>query len=106
MSNLQKVNQSDGIWLKDGHDFILHLGTMRKAVVISGCSERSVFAASPDFYTISLRSYFPFYNDDYNKRFSTADEAKNYAIGKIREWLQSVFVATEPVENTSKSIES
>lgn len=106
MSSLQKKNQSNDVWVQDGHDFVLHLGTMRKAVVVSGCSTRSVFASSPDFYAISLRSYFPFYDDDYNKRFSTADEAKNHAVSRIREWLQSVFVITEPVENTSKSIES
>lgn len=106
MSSLQKQNQSDGVWIKDGHDYILHLGTMRKAVVISGCSERSVFAASPDFYSISLRSYFPFSDEDYNKRFSTANEAKNHAVNRIREWVQSILVVTEPVENTVKSIES
>jgi len=83
----------DTFWEKQGHDHILHIGTMRKAIVVSGYCNGigGVLTSSVSYYSISPRSYFPFSDSDYNKRFENPEECKDYAVSKIRDWVQSIL---------------
>lgn len=95
-NNLQENNNIT--WENNGEDFILNLGTMRKAVVIRGYLNQitgglKVFSIrNPEYFSISVASFFPFSDNDYERKFSTPDECKEYAILKIREWFKSIFI--------------
>lgn len=93
----------DSLWVKDGYDFILHLGTMKKAIVVAYYRDGVSLSPSNNgikyYYAVSPRSYFPFKDEDYNKRFSDSNECKKYAISKVREWLKSIWIKTN-VDNS------
>lgn len=98
---------TDSLWEKDGHDYILHLGTMRKAIVVAAYFDNkksSFFQACLsnriDYYSISPRSYFPFKDVDFERKFNNPDECKEYAISCVKDWLKSVFNITWSVDKS------
>ncbi len=89
------------IWMQDGYDYILHLGTMRKAVVVAH------YANSFKPYAISPRSYFPFTDEQRSKLFDNANDATEYAIEILKEWFNSIGNSPQndkQVENSLKQI--
>jgi predicted phosphohydrolase len=95
-NNLQENNNIT--WETHGEDVILNLGTMRKAIVIRGYLNQKtgglkVFSVrNPDYFSISVSSFFPFSDNDYERKFNNSYECKEYAISKIREWFKSIFI--------------
>lgn len=92
-------------WTPDGHDYILHLGTMRKAVVVARYvpSGKQVWTGDGSWYAISPRSYFPFTDAQQEKRFDTAIEAINHAEQIILEWLNSITIGFKEKTNNKIS---
>lgn len=95
-------------WIPDGHDYILHLGTMRKAVVVARYvpSLGQVWNGKNNWYAISPRSYFPFTDEQQEKRFETAIEAIGFAETIILEWLNSITVGFSKNKPTHKRLQS
>jgi len=93
-------------WTPDGHDYILHLGTMRKAVVVARYvpSVGQVWNGKNSWYAISPRSYFPFADEQQEKRFETAIEAISYAEGIILEWLNSITTGFADNKSPNKKL--
>lgn len=81
-------------WVRDGHDYILHLGTMQKAVVVSRYvpSMGQLHSGDDSWYAISPRSYFPFTDEQQEKKIPTPIEAIAYAEKIILEWLNSITI--------------
>jgi len=75
------------IWKKDGHDFIADIGNMKKAVVVA------MYLGGR--YGISPRSYFPFDDNDYEKRFDNYLDACKFSEEYIKKWIESIFNKTE-----------
>lgn len=74
-------------WREDLYDFILDLGTMKKAVVVA-----NYLGLGGSYYSISPRSYFPFSDENYDKRFKNPEHCKEYAISILKDWFKSIFV--------------
>lgn len=90
------------IWTEDGYDYILHLGTMRKAVCVrlygpNNMPDRMMHEhfsykdIKSNFYAISPASYFPFTNEQYSRKFDTAYEATVFAEDVIKDWIISIM---------------
>jgi hypothetical protein len=73
-------------WEKDGGDLFLHLGFMRKALVITTLYSGNKFK-------ISERSFFPFPSAFYDEKFITIEEAKKRAIDYILGWLNDTNIS-------------
>jgi hypothetical protein len=80
------MRQVSSIWVQDGSDYILHLGTMKKAMVVA------YYPSFRKHYSISPRSYFPLTDAQMEKRFEHAYEATECAIEIIKEWLNSIVL--------------
>lgn len=81
-------------WIPEGHDYVLHLGTMKRAVVVarySGSWTDAVMGKG-SHYGISPRSFFPFAEKQMDKKFNTAQEAVAYAERIVLKWLNSIMV--------------
>ena len=80
-------------WVTDGHDFILHLGNMKKAIMvakyISNSNPLEWLSSQKHYYSVSPRSYFPFTNGQMDKRFKNNIEAMVYAEEIFCEWAKS-----------------
>ncbi len=85
-------NGTNSHWEEYGRDYILHLGSMRKAIVVAAYGNSGY--SQVDYYSISPRSFFPFSDEDREVRFTDAEECKKYSILKVREWFESVFNQT------------
>lgn len=83
-------------WIQDGHDYILHLGVMKKAVVIAKYvpSLRELRSGEGSWYSISPRSIFPFGEAQTEVRFKTAIEAVQYAERIVLNWLNSIMIGS------------
>jgi hypothetical protein len=79
------MKKVSNIWIKDGSDYILHLGTMQKAVVVS------FYIGSCNPYAISPRSYFPFTDEERSQKFLLAADATEYAILILKAWFKSII---------------
>lgn len=78
----------DYYWeIVDGCDAYLHLGQIRKAVVIRKSLKYKYF--------ISMAGYFPVTNEMYDKRFDTLSDAIKYANEFIKGWLEQTYKALE-----------
>ena len=102
-----KNHENKSHWHQDGNDFILHLGTMRKAIVVAAYSDAKkdgLISACLNnkirYYSISPRSYFPFDNKDYERKFDNSGECKQYAMMCVKNWLESVFIITQGVDKS------
>lgn len=106
MSEVAKDNQVPDRWIRDGHDYILHLGTMRKAVVVARYipQGQNIFDTKNSWYAISPRSYFPFTDAQQEKRFKTGLEAIGYAEGIILEWLNSITTGFAGKKSPNKKL--
>ncbi len=95
-------------WIPDGHDYILHLGTMRKAVVVSRCVKHmsAIYSGDGSWYSISGRSYFPFTDAQMDKKFNTAIEAIGFAETIILEWLNSITMGFTDNKSPQKKLET
>lgn len=95
-------------WITDGHDYILHLGTMRKAVVVCRYvpSIGEVWSGNGSWYAISPRSYFPFTDAQQEKKFHTPIEAIKFAETIVLEWLNSITLRFEdkPISASPKQL--
>lgn len=67
-------------WEQDGNDLFLHLGLMRKAIVIT----RMIHDNKSK---ISHRSFFAFPSSFYDEKFNTIEEAKKRATDYFLEWF-------------------
>ena len=97
MSELVKSSDNKTIpdrWIPDGQDYILHLGIMRKAVVVARYvpSLHEVFSGRNSWYAISPRSIFPFGDDQQERRFDNAFDAVAFAEKIILKWLNSIAI--------------
>lgn len=71
-------------WEHNGkNESILHLGKMKKAVVIRKSFKNQYF--------ISEASYFPFESGAYHMRFDDKNDATKYALLYIGKWLQETL---------------
>lgn len=84
-------------WEQDGGDYHANIGAMRRAVTIT---------RQPDGYGISARSYFPFTNEQYGKRFDNIYDAAEYSVDIIKNWVQSIFImeSQQPLGLESKNL--
>jgi len=82
--NLKSLIKSDKYygWEDCGSSIYLHLGKMKKAIVIR--------LALEGFWFISEGSYFPFNNEIYAKKFKEKSEAINTASAYLLEWIVDV----------------
>jgi hypothetical protein len=106
MNEVEQNKKAPDRWTPDGHDYILHLGTMRKAVVVARYvpSLGQVWNGKNSWYAISPRSYFPFTDEQQEKRFETAIEAISYAEVIILEWLNSITIGFNKPSSGSNKI--
>jgi hypothetical protein len=70
-------------WYKDGHDVILNLGRMRKALVV-----RKTLTGT---YMLSEGSYFPLPKRLYDERFNDRDLAMREGTAVILAWLSDMY---------------
>lgn len=73
-------------WVNEKHRTVLHLGKMRKAVVIH-------HSYIGDFFKIGVASFFPFNDLIYNTKYNTLEEAKKVASTYISGWLNDTNLA-------------
>lgn len=92
-------------WIPSGEDYILHLGTMKKAVVVAKYvpSVGQIWNGKNSWHAISPRSYFPFTDAQQEKRFETAIEAIGFAETIILDWLNSI---TMGFSGNNKSVQT
>jgi hypothetical protein len=78
---LAKNNQETYGWVSEQYRDVLHLGKMKKAVVIhhSYIQEK--------YFKIGQASFFPFPDEIYKTKFTTIEEAKKVASEYIMGWL-------------------
>ena len=78
---LEKNNESIYGWVSEQYREVLHLGKMKKAVVIhhSYIQEK--------YFKIGQASFFPFPDEIYKKIFTSVEEAKKVASEYIMDWL-------------------
>lgn len=105
--SIQQNHENKTYWEQDGNDFILHLGTMRKAIVVAAYSDAkkdgligACLTNKIRYYSISPRSYFPFDSKDYERKFDNSEDCKKHAITCVKNWLESVFVITQGVDKS------
>lgn len=84
---LAKNNQLSYGWITEEYREVLHLGKMKKAVVIhhSYIHEK--------YFKIGQASFFPFPEEMYKTKFATIDEAKKVASEYIMGWLNDTNMA-------------
>lgn len=92
---ISKNNTVPSRYIKSGEDYILHLGTMKNAVIIAQYVPfaSAIFSGNGSWYAISPRSYFPFTEEQIEKRFDTAPQAIAFAEKIILEWLNSISIS-------------
>jgi hypothetical protein len=73
-------------WEKDGDDLFLHLGLMKKALVITTLYSGNKFK-------ISERSFFPFPSVFYDEKYITIEQAKKRALDYILGWLNDTNIS-------------
>lgn len=79
-------NNSNGYgWKISKNDAVLHLGTMRKAIII----RRKVI--SDNAYFISVGSFFPLPTETYDIRFNNIEDAVDYSNELVNSWLQETY---------------
>lgn len=95
-----KTSSSNSYWYDYGHDKIIDLGNMKKAIVVAlyGDGLKHGYKQS-QYYAISPRSYFPFTDDQMSIKFDTPQPCMDYSIEIVKEWLQSVMNMTKNVDN-------
>lgn len=89
---MEMDNKVSSIWIQDGSDYILHLGTMKKAMVVA------YYPSFRKHYSISPRSYFPLTDEQMEKRFMYAHEATEYAVSLIKDWLNSIVLDNKGID--------
>lgn len=67
-------------WYISGGDYILNLGKMKKAIVV-----QAIFGKP--YFTVAIRSYFPFPQEMYDKHFDTREEAIKESSEYVANWL-------------------
>lgn len=77
-------------WEMEKYRCVLHLGKMRKAVVIHQ-------SLGHNYFKIGVASFFPFTDEIYNHKYSTIEEAKNVASTYISGWLNDTNLALKIV---------
>ena len=84
---LEKNNESIYGWVSEQYREVLHLGKMKKAVVIhhSYIQEK--------YFKIGQASFFPFPDEIYKTRFTSVEEAKKVASEYIMSWLNDTNLA-------------
>jgi hypothetical protein len=94
-----KINEMNPMWVQDGKDFILDLGTIKKAAIVALYGTWD--SDSNMFYAISPRSFFPFTNEQQDVRFEvkSEDDKKSASIKATKlaekiivEWLNSIML--------------
>jgi hypothetical protein len=68
-------------WYSNGNDYFLNLGKMKKAIVIQSIIGKT-------YYTIAIRSYFPFPQELHDKKFNSYTDAIEVASKYIADWLE------------------
>ena len=70
------------------------LGTLNKAIVLVR-SQRDFHSSL--WWRISISSYLPFTEIQYNKEFNNPEECAIFAEGIVMEWLNSLTEAQQPI---------
>ncbi len=81
-------------WRPDGTDYICDLPELPKAIVIA--------YYHGNYYKISIRSWFPFQDAQYDKRYSNPQEAIRDAEKVILKFISSFLGATDNTEEIKK----
>ncbi len=85
------------IWQKNNlGDFVCKLGRLEKAIVVSktGFPDNNFFKLNYK-WRISIRSFLPFTDEEYNKEFSNPEDCCLFAEQIVVGWLKSL-IASEP----------
>lgn len=92
IQQISKQNSANkDYWIKDGHDYILHLGSLKKAIIIAYYFDNKKLNNGVGYYSISTRSFFPFKDADFELKYEIPELCKEYACCKVKEWLESVY---------------
>lgn len=73
-------------WIRDKYRDVLHLGKMKKAVVIN----RHI---NDEYFKIAHASFFPFPDEIYNTKYTTIEEARNVASAYVLGWINDTNLA-------------
>ena len=91
-------------WRSDGMDWIADLTQMKRAVLVAFYLPK-VPIKNTSYYSISPRSYFPFTNEQHDKKFDEYYDCCIYAESIIRDWINSLLL-DEKVFNNIKPLDS
>lgn len=94
MESKIKKHTTKNKWYKDGHDWIINIGNMQKSIVVA------YYLGGK--YAISPRSFFPFNDEQCDKKFDNHEDCKKYAESIFIDWAKSVM---EFSENSSIQID-
>lgn len=84
-------------WKKDGEDYIATLGSLKRAIVIRLFLKN--MGHRTNHYGIAIASMLPFTEEQYQKRFNNAEDCIEYAEAIVKEWVQSLFVAQNTLQD-------
>lgn len=76
-------------WRNEGTDYIADLGTMKRAIVIRLFTPKFP-STSGKWYGIGIASYFPFTQEQYDKKFDNPFDCIEYSEKIVMEWLVSI----------------
>ncbi len=79
-------NELKHFWRQSGTDYRADLGIMKNAIVVRCCIDVNAF------YCIGHASFFPFTNEQYDRRFESHLECCEFAEGIVISWIKSLFV--------------
>lgn len=91
------MEQLNPCWRKDGRDYICDLPELPKAIVITFYK-----GAISNYYSISVRSWFPFKDAEYEKEYEDYKEAISDAEKVILKFISSFLGATNNNNNVNE----
>jgi len=80
-------------WRSDGMDWIADLNEMKKAVVVAFYTP----SMDDNYYSISPRSYFPFTDAQYRRKYDNYYDCCVYAESIILDWVKSLLLNEKDV---------